>query len=186
MFAEDSPPNACQFTSGNWSEERDAVTELDRRLDVAGLFKVYREVGGHYTQPRYGITPATPRIDRVLVPNERLISAGWTHGIIGVECKCSGKKLGPVVAQCQDYARAVFEIGDARFAVVCRWVFIWPLDRYFGDIASTMDQNRIGGLCGNSYALLRFKTAGVNLLEVNNNGELRIGNARQGSRIGSR
>jgi hypothetical protein len=108
-----------QYTTGGWADEGLAVADLDRRLDACGLFQVCREVRGQYVQPRYRAEEKQPRIDRLLIPKMRLIQAGWEYGVVGIECKCSGKKLGPIVAQCLDYGRAVFKSTHSHLSASC-------------------------------------------------------------------
>lgn len=176
----------CQFTSGTWDDEADACAELDRRIEASNLFRSYREVTGQYVQPRYGAALKAPRIDRLFIPKKALLDAGWNYGIIGVECKASGKKLGPLVAQCLDYSRAAFKLPDVKFDVMCSWIFLWPVAAYAGDIASMMDQNRIGGVSGSHWDLLNFKTASGSLLRIKNCDEFFIRECRQGTKAGSR
>ena len=182
----ESVPHPAILTAAGFGEEAASAAELDRRLTEVGLFKVYSEVCGCYVQPRYGADLQTPRIDRILVPGQKIVDAGWTLGIVGIECKGSGIKIGKVVSQCIDYTRAAFTLPRSRFTVMCSWVFIWPLDNYGGDTASIMDQNRIGGAIGTKWSLLRLKTACVNALDVRADGTFTIGEVRQGNKTGSR
>jgi hypothetical protein len=183
---ESAPSRVCQYTDGQWPDEAEAVRELDARLArCAHIFLVHREVPGTYVQPRYRTVERQPRIDRLLIPKSPLIDAGWNHGVIGVECKCSGKKLGTIIAQCQDYGRAVFRTPN-NFALVCEWIFIWPLGTFAGDVASVMTQNRIGGLCGDRYTLLKFKAACGNLMTISWDGVLDVRPMTAGQKVGSR
>lgn len=177
----------CQYTDGFWQDEDAAKAELDARLlRCVNLFAVHPEVTGYYLQPRYLTSEKAPRIDRLLVPKARLIDAGWTYGVIGVECKRSGMKLGPVIAQCQDYGRAVFKSKLSSVSVACEWVFIWPLQDVRGDLASVMTQNRIGGLFAPRCGLLNFKTACGTILDVRGEQDFRIGRVAAGCKVGSR
>lgn len=123
--------------------EPDICAELDARLELAGVFVTYKEVCGTYLQPRLGAEVKPPRIDRILVPNKRLIDAGWRHGIIGVECKAPGKKLGPAITQCMDYSRASFRLPKNSFDIMPRWIVLWPMapEDLVGDLASVMDNH---------------------------------------------
>lgn len=188
-----SPPDGvCQYTHGTerWPDERAVCADLDGRLDKCDLFKVYKECHGQYIQPpmytrpgSFGGTPF-PRIDRILVPNQPLVSIGWSLGVIGIECKAPGKKLGAVVSQCLDYSRAVFNVRG--FDVMLKWVFIWPLREYFGDIASVMDQHRIGGGWGWGPDDIDLRTSGPHILRVKANAAPWFRPPVCGNNIGSR
>lgn len=178
--------NRCQFTTGNWVEEDAAKADLDDRLAKCDLFTVFSEVNGVYVQPRYLAEDKHPRIDRLLIPKPRLVAAGWKYGALGIECKASGRKLGPIVAQCEDYSRAAFRSPTTGLDVMCKWIFIWPLSEFAGDIASVMTSNRIGGACGHARCLLRLKTACGNILEVEDADTWRIGKVVAGFKTGSR
>lgn len=171
--------------------------ELDSRLERAGVFRVYKEVTGCYLQPRIGTKDRGARIDRVLVPTQKLLDAGWSHGAVGIECKKPGKKLGPALAQCMDYSRAAFTLRTTKpderdrkpmIDVLCRWVLLWPMDPtdIVGDIGSLMDQHRIGGAIASRFHTLQFKTSSCNLLTVSKDGDITIGKAMQGSKVGTR
>lgn len=181
------PSPVCQFTCGNWESEIDSARALDDRLEQCSQwFKTFKEVRGEYVQPRFGAKDKTARIDRVLIPSADLMSRGWNNGAIGIEIKKSGTKIGPVVAQCQDYSRAAFRMSPSCLVTICEWIFIWPLSDFAGDIASVMTQNRIGGLFGHSYVLLRFKTACGNLLTIHTDGSVEIGAVNPGRGTGHR
>lgn len=94
------------YTIGNWPTETESAAALDAVLDRVDLWKVYPEVTGTLSQPRPAQAQRSIRIDRVLVPNTRLLQLGWTHGVIGIEIKRSNIKIGPPIAQAMDYSRA--------------------------------------------------------------------------------
>ena len=174
------------YTGGGWLDKPASVADLDRRLEECGLFQVLREVDGYYVQPRYLSEEKQPRIDRLLIPGKRLADAGWRYGVIGVECKKSGKKIGAALAQCQDYSRAIFTTARAGVSVQCEWIFLWPLKDFAGPTASLMTQNRIGGAYGDAWSLLTLKLACGSVLSVSTVGQFRIGNVRAGMKVGSR
>ena len=64
-------------TAGNWSSEKDSAAALDEVLAGIDLFHVHTEVRGRLVQPRFCQDEQTVRIDRVLVPNRRLLKLGW-------------------------------------------------------------------------------------------------------------
>jgi hypothetical protein len=133
------------FTQGEWETESEACAALDTLIQSTGLFQIFREVRGHYMAPRLDTKDRAPRLDRVLFPSPQLIERGWTLGPVGVECKRSGEKLGRPIAQMLDYGRAIWNMGDGMW-VGLRFMFLWPLDKQHGDIASVMTQNRLGGI----------------------------------------
>lgn len=180
-------PNISCLTSGSWIDEVDAVAEFDRRVEATGCFRIYRECEGVYLQPRCDSELKCPRIDRILTPLPKLLDMGWTHGAIGVECKRSGEKMGPVVAQCLDYSRAVFCLKPGGYYVHCPWVFVWPFEGTVGDFASIMDQGRVGGVWFNRWSLLRLRTGGcINMLTVLNDGKVELQKIASGRKTGHR
>lgn len=137
---EQATTNGCHALEvGVWAEF-DATIER-----LAEYFSVLREVSGWYIQARAHCQPKQPRIDRVLCPLPKLRDAGWDLGPVGVECKRSDSKLGPVISQAIDYQRAVFPV-NASYTVNLEWVFIWPTGPVAGDIGSIMAQQRIGSM----------------------------------------
>lgn len=174
-----------RLTAGRWATEQDSVAELDRILTQIGAFNVYREVVGEYIQPRVGQDRKTPRIDRMLIPKTELIEAGWAHGPIGIECKRSGEKLGPAIAQCIDYSRAVWHHRDYRLAL--NWVFLWPAEKTHGALASILAQQRIGTAFTSPYELLKLASGEQVLASFNPDGQLRRVRAGDwGRKAGSR
>jgi len=96
-------------------------------------FAVYREIKGSLLQPRPNTGGFGPLIiDRIVVPKQPVIDAGWVFGPFGVEANGLGKP----VAQAQDYSRAAFQMpASFRHAtIMLQW----------GDIGSIAAQSRIG------------------------------------------
>lgn len=120
------------------------------------------------------------------MPKQRVLEAGWRLGAVGIEAKASGLKIGPVIAQAMDYARAVFTLPTSRIRVQLSWVFIWPLDTVYGDVASLMANHCIGELKGNSYLVLQFRSIGISMLEFGNDGVPVVCNLNRGKKVGSR
>ena len=173
-------------TAGRWATEADSWAALDRILDSCGLFTVYREVAGEILQPRPGQRDRTVRIDRLLTPTAQLIGAGWRYGAVGVEAKRSGEKIGPPLAQIVDYGRSAFTIrGGLR--VWLDWVFLWPLDKQHGTVASFMAQNRLGSAWTSPWRPLELYSGEGRVLTVDRYGRPDIGPAvTNGKRTGSR
>jgi|ERR1051326_4069081 hypothetical protein len=184
---EEFPHTSTNYlTCGDFQDEAAAVADFDARIAQCDLFMSCKEVCGFYLHPRYGAELCNPRIDRILVPNAKLLKAGWEYGPIGIECKKSGEKIGKAVSQAMDYSRAAFELPGNFALVVLRWIFIWPLSTFAGDIESVMAQNRIGGVSGYYSHDLKFKASGSNMLYVGQDGRFEIGNVKCGNRTGNR
>lgn len=174
-------------TSGNWLTEADSASALDRRLASHNLWTVYREVPGVLLQPRPGQVDKSVRIDRVLIPNERLHAAGWRHGAIGIEVKRSGVKLGPPLAQAMDYTRAAWTIAEARgISVLLSMVFVWPMPKQYGPLASLLIHNRIGSASFSKWTSLYLQFGDETILHVDQAGEFRLGTIDSGRKVGSR
>jgi hypothetical protein len=139
--------NGCgstQRTNGSYERETASCEGFDDAVLRTGLFRVHREVHGSYLfiLPEKN-TAGACRIDRILVPTEKLTKAGWDQGLVGVELKRSEKKLGPLVSQMLDYKRACWSLPGGAQAVLS-WVFLFPCARTHNELASLMAQNRVG------------------------------------------
>jgi len=174
-------------TCGEWSTEAASAAELDVRLAHHRLWSVYHEVRGQLLQPRPGQVDKTVRIDRVLLPSQRLHEAGWRHGAIGIEIKRSGIRLGPPLAQAMDYTRAAWIIPEARgISVLLSMVFVWPMDPVHGPLESVLLHNRIGSASFSSWASLHLKFGSETVIEIDRAGEFRLGEGDSGHKVGSR
>lgn len=169
-----------------YTTEEQAAAALDAAVTATGLFTIHKEVRGTLTQPRPGQVDKGVRIDRILIPNQALIDLGWRHGIVGVEIKRSGVKLGPALAQAMDYTRCTFTLDGGDFLVVPTWVLVWPAETEHGPLASLMAQSRVGIADANQWATLRFRIGEVTLLHISSTGEVRIGSQSTGRKVGSR
>ena len=146
----DSLPNewgaerSTQITNGAYKQESQACDQFDAAAMRTGLFIVHREVCGSYlfTLPEK-TTSGACRIDRILEPTEKLITAGWGQGMIGVELKRSDKKIGPVISQLLDYKKAAWKLPNGSL-VILSYVFVYPAEKAHNEPASIMAQNRIG------------------------------------------
>lgn len=142
-------------TSGEWATEPEAWAAFDAVVAKSGAFRSYSEVEGEYIQPRPLTRPLAgdkgARIDRILIPLQRAVDAGWKAGAIGVEGKRSGTKIGPLISQGLDYTRVVWRLDEERhkpgppgMLLMTEWVFIFPLENPKGDVESIMANNRVG------------------------------------------
>ena len=174
------------YTIGQWLDEASSAQALDLSFSEAGLWHVYREVPGMLSQPRPSQLERTLRIDRVLLPTQRLLDLGWKHGAVGIEVKRSGVKIGPPIAQAMDYSRAVWTLPGLGVKVWLDWVFLWPMDRQTGAMASILAQNRIGCAYSSKWIVLHLKSGEANLIKIDRDGRIDIGEARNGQKVGSR
>lgn len=167
-----------------YATEADAAADFDAVIKATDLFTPYPEVPGTLLQPRPGQVDKSVRIDRILVPNERLIAAGWRGGIFGIEIKRDPYN-GRAISQAADYTRSAFRLGPANFLVICDYVFIWSWGKQAGPLASVMAQSRVGSVCSSSWTPLHFRTGENNVLRLHANGAIDIG-AQVGAKVGSR
>jgi hypothetical protein len=176
-------------TAGQYKTEKEAAAAFDNAVEIGkrlGIFHhVYSEVEGSYILPPPESDDKTPRIDRILSPGPTLESAGWRHGLMGVELKKSGEKIGPFVNQCLDYSNALFWLRGTQ--VRLQWIFLFPCPKPHGNIESIMQQRRVGAAAIRrmNYWSIRF---GLNAFgfEYSQDALLHCKSAVAGKRVGSR
>lgn len=173
------------FTCGEFQTEAESAAAFDSIVERSGLFHAYKEVPGCLMQPRLRCEEKGVRIDRILVPTKTVVDAGWVFGDIGVEVKCSGKKIGPVVAQALDYMRSAFLLPNGR-TIVLDQIFIWPFCRAAGDVESIMTQHRIGGVWSSDWRPLTFNMSATTILSWNRDGSVFCKKCSFGRKAGSR
>jgi hypothetical protein len=173
-------------TIGDFETEVDSCVALDDALQQAGLWRIYREVPGTLLQARPAQQVGRLRIDRILTPTNALIDMGWRHGVVGIEAKRSGIKIGPPIAQAMDYTRAAWTLPPYEVKVLLDWVFIWPMSAQSGTIASILAQHRIGCAKADRWTLLHLKTGEENLIKIGRDGTIEIGAGANGRKAGSR
>ncbi len=182
---------AFETTYGDYETEDLACQHLDSILNKLTSFVIHKEVPGELMQPRYGTEDRGVRIDRLLVPRPSMAKLGWCYGCIGIECKRSGKKVGRPISQILDYTRAIWQLTDTGVNVYCRYIFLWPMHKTSGPLASIMAQNNIGtasAVGSNDWYRLALQLGESNLLQFYPNTlELKINEKIQsGSKTGSR
>lgn len=170
---------------GDYAREDSGVAELCEFIEASGTFRVYREVPGILIFRSPIREEKTVRVDLILSPQQTALDAGWNQGQLGVECKRSGEKLAPAVAQARDYQASKFFLrnqrdsrsGVLRAVVAPLWFFIYPFDPPGGDVESLMAADGIGALnwrreqpSGEWY--LRFKVGSYKMLEVYHDGRM--------------
>jgi hypothetical protein len=136
-------------TCGDFATEDEAKAAFLAAIKATECFNVYSEVDCWYFGGSvFGDRP-TGRIDFILSPKKPLIDRGWTMGMIGVECKKSGHKAGPLICQMIDYSKAVFRLPDNNGGcLVCLTaICCFPgLTASGGAIGSIMANHRIGSV----------------------------------------
>lgn len=170
-----------------YPSEVESAAALDQLLIETGMFRIYREVTGTLLHPRPDTIPKRMRIDRILLPTDRLVLAGWRSGILGVEIKRDPySTLTPGISQALDYTRSVFTI-DNGYQVIPTYVFLWPMLKQHGPVASILAQNRLGSIqdYGNRVRL-QFNSGEASILRIYRDGLVEIGDCAAGRKAGSR
>ena len=175
------------LTCGDYATEPESVAALLAIIN-RDHWLVTTEVTGWLLQPRLDTDGSNYlRIDAILQPTRRLMQAGWRWGMVGIECKRSGVKVGRVISQAMDYTRCVWEM-PSGVHVMTRMIFIWPCEKPKSDIESVMVQHRIG-VANPSYTSDRlvFCIGGTNVYADNGDNSPHIaeiipGGSRKGSR----
>lgn len=178
--------NASDITLGDWQTEPESLSALDAILsEHSNLWTIRHEVCGELIHPAYGQQEKSLRIDRVLLPKKAFTDSGWRHGAIGFECKKSGEKIGPPIAQSADYARSLFKL-ETGLKIWLDMVFVWPMAPQHGPLASALYQQRVGSAYSYKWAKLKLKLGEVGVLHVDPDGSIGFGNSPTARRIGSR
>lgn len=182
-------------TGGSFFTETSAWEVFDAIIDKCEAFRMYREVEGEFVHPR-PMTHEKPsdtekvRIDRLLVPQSKAIASGWIGGAFGVEGKRSDMKLGPLVTQAIDYSRCVFKLelekGKLLALVMLKWIFIYPVGFYSGELVSLMANHRIGTCDQWAGDGLLFACAATNGIKIYPDGRIEAKDLPMGNKRGSR
>jgi hypothetical protein len=185
-------------TIGNYGDEISSGKDFDYYCEKTGLFKIYGKdsvagIHGEMIHPLPGMdNKSYYLIDRILSPTDKLVSAGWNLGLIGVELKKTGIKVGPPLSQMLDYLRCAWIIPKTNIKALIDYCFLWPLDKCGGCTASIMAQNRIGGCCVKNnpdaeWFRMQFSIGEVFVIKhYFNSDTTEISNMKTGSRTGSR
>lgn len=180
-----------EHTYGTFSSESESCEALDEIIMKINGFVVHKEITGEIMHPRHGTKDRGVRIDRILLPKNQMARHGWDYGCIGIECKKSDKKVGRPLSQILDYTRAIWRITDTGIYTYCRYIFLWPMTKASGPVASIMAQNNIGSasIQGNGrWRRLSLQIGESNLLQYYiETDELKVNdNVLTGSKVGSR
>ncbi len=186
------------LTIGNYEDEVLSGKEFDTVAEKSGLFKIFgkgtlRGIRGEMIHPLPGMDHKRHYIiDRILSPTDKMRKAGWNKGLIGVELKRTGEKVGPPLSQMLDYLRCAWILPDNNINVLIDYCFLWPLDKCGGCTASIMAQNRIGGCClkynsNQDYYRLQFFIGEQSvIIHYINTDKTEISNLKTGEKTGSR
>ena len=173
-------------TGGNFTNERQGTLRLLELLRPTKAFHIYSEVPGVLLQPRPGTTQLGVRCDILLTPTKLLLDAGYHSGAICVECKASGKKIGPAICQAMDYARSAFSVPVSNIRVVPSYCFIWHMGALYDGMGSVTCQHNVGSLCEH-HGSLRFLLPGGQFLGFDEAGDLvKLRTPTSGRKAGSR
>jgi len=174
----------ASLTVGPWPTEQEAEDWLAAFLAGTGLFHVQRQVAGvplerHHFQRAQGV-----RADLLLLPSQKLVDMGWKDGVIVIEVKKPGVKIGLGINQLLDYMRTAWFI-DGGIAVIPSFGFLFPARKQIGPLASvlahqhigtaTLEGDRVDLYCGHS-----------GVLRIGNDGDAVIKPTRFGQRMGAR
>jgi hypothetical protein len=178
------PPLDEEHFYGSFATEDEAGEALDAALAASNLFdRVFTEVRGHYLIHRpHQRHRDFPQIDRVLIPSERLRSAGFTSAI-GVEIKRSDEPVGPAIGQALDYTYAAFRCGS--FSLQLDYIFLYPLLPQHGAVRALMNHNGIGALYDRRNSPLVFELE-RRVIELADDGALFVQATNAGTKKGSR
>lgn len=176
-----------ETTTQTFKTEEEACRFFNQKIIDSDLFRMYEEVNGkivfhrHWKEDKRNL-----RIDRILFPKERLIKDGWKLGIIGVEIKNSGLKIGPPLAQSIDYLDAVWFVTSAELAIHLSHVFLFPLGELHNNMASVCAQSHLGQF-EITPRYIRIKTGESTLFYYDFASEtIQCAENKNGKRIGSR
>lgn len=141
--------NTSLTTEGDFKTEDESKAAFIEAFESCPYFRVYEEVDCWYFGGSVWADKPTGRIDYLLTPSKKLLDAGWKNGIIGVEVKKSGHKVGPLICQMIDYSKAIYRLpGAAGNVLVCASsVCAWPPFSKGGTIQSILSNNRLGVVC---------------------------------------
>lgn len=180
-----------RYALGDWSTEEESALVFDEIVAKSALWeRTFSEVRGYSLAPRLNRESKDMRIDRVLIPGDRLKKAGWTH-VVGVELKRSGhdvdgrfekEKLGRPLAQAIDYTHCAWNVGI--YWMLCEYVFLWPFAKQTGPIESVMAQNRVG-VVYEAYGDLVFQLE-KQVIRFERDGVLHVASPTAGRKTGSR
>lgn len=179
---------ARNVTCGSWESEPEAEDYFVQFARQTGLFTVYRQVWGrpvhqpHFRDHEKSSTKL--RADIILVPNKKLIDEGWDGGIVLIEVKKSGEKIGRGLSQVQDYMNAVWQI-QGGISIVPTFGFLFPALQQANALASILAHQHIGTASINDDRLL-LACGAVRVISIWLNGRIKLGRTDFGRKTGSK
>lgn len=181
VLARDSSSN--NVMQDGFATEREASEWLFKFLTITKCFQIYRE---HpctllHKRHRQGY-PAKLRCDFLLIPSSDAVKSG----VIVIEAKKSGVKIGPALSQLMDYLNCSFEVRNG-INVVPSYGFAFPCPPQHCAVASIMSHQGLGS-CDITRGLgIRFCLGEERVLEFNQSGELIFTReSKSGKGVGSR
>jgi len=179
-------------TAPGYPTEDDACAAFDAAAERSGLFHITKEAPGDMIQPPPWKRPdGALVIDRLLIPRQKLIDAGWKGGAIGVEIKASGLKVGPPLSQILDYLKCSW-VGPQGVRVNLGYCFLFPMQKAGHSTGSIMAQNHIGSAIlryapeNEWYRLEFFLGEQSRLIHYLNQDRTEVKHQHFGNRVGSR
>lgn len=153
------------LTEGDFVNEDDAKKALRSMLHGCNDFVIAEEMECWY----YGTSPfvnhSTGKLDFVLIPKKPATDFGWRNGVIAIEVKKSGHKVGPLICQMMDYAKSVIEFPNSGIKACVSAVFCFPSFVAKNEIESVCVNNRIGN-CKVRREVLVGNIGGTNIFEI--------------------
>lgn len=176
--------SARNLTCGTWQTEAEAEADLVRFLQSTQAFVIYRQLVGEPLWKHHFQQFQSVRADLLLLPDEKLIASAWRSGAIVIETKRSGQKIGPGLNQAIDYTNTAFYI-DGGVAVVPTFAFLFPAPKQAEAVASIMAHQHLGSAWFDRGSLQLY-CGESRILSLSECGEIRVGRAAIGRRLGSR
>lgn len=98
-------------TTGGYQKESSAVAALLNIVRSSGKFVVHTERPSKTIRlQRWQSDKKGYRIDVILEPRDELWASGWPYGLMGIECKPSGRPFGKAILQMMDYHDATWDV----------------------------------------------------------------------------
>lgn len=171
-------------TCGDWHTECAAEQALVDFLEMTVWFEVYRQLPGELLWKRHFQQHQSVRADLLLVPTARLIEAGWYGGVLLIEVKRSGKRIGPGLNQLNDYLNAVWPICGG-IGVVANYAFLFPAPAQVERTVSWMANQHIG-TAQLQHDSLDLYCGHSRVLRISESGEIGLGRLNFGRKAGGR
>lgn len=178
-------------TCGDFQNETDAEKTFDWLVNQEH-WQVFKQVNGKcLVTNQHTEASGKVRIDRILLPTQKLFDSGWENGPVGIEIKRSDEKIGRPLGQIADYLNCVFELQTVRGPIFIQLknVFLFPMSSPGGPLESLCSSLRIGFVshinCRGEIDGLKFYLGGGMVYSSHEGGRLQE-RQRTGQKFGSR